>query len=151
MGIEEIPQASGTERNKNAAERARQEDGWANELLEKQEAAARAAALQETSILSPEKAAAKAEAENELQALREKVAADKAKRAIVAAQVRALRNIVGETPLEGANAAQTEKAVADLKTAEAELRDLDVATLMSEQKLAAREADYRKDFPETVN
>ncbi len=158
MGTSEMPPISATERNLNAAGRAQADDSWATEILAAQEATTKKAAsvevtdveVEEISTENLDNVARKAAAEAELQDLREKVAADKAKRAIVSASVKVLTAMVG-SPSAGENAAETARMIQDLKTAQNELRDLDVATLMSEQKLAAREADYRKDFPETLN
>lgn len=158
MGTPEMPPISATDRNLNAVGRAQADDLWATELLAAQEAASKKAAsvevtdveVEEISTENLDNVARKAAAEAELQDLREKVAADKAKRAIVSASVKALTTMVGG-PSAGENAVETAKMIQDLKTAQNELRDLDVAMLMSEQKLAAREADYRKDFPETLN
>ncbi len=138
-----IPQASNTERGAHAAERKQADREWIQQVNEE-------TVVAETAPVSPENLAAKTAAEAELQTLREEVAADKARRAIVAAKVKGLMGMVN-SPAAGEDPAETAKMVGDLKAAQTELRDLDVATLMSEQKLAAREADYRKDFPETLN
>ena len=157
MGMETIPVPSNTERNRNAAGRAQMDDAWAEQLNGEASVKTKEAPVEVTDIYAEvvstenlDNVARKAEVQAELQTLQESVAVEKAKRAIVASKVKALLGMVN-SPVAGENAAETGKMIEDLKTAQGELRDLDVTMLRAEQSLATREADYRRDFPEVVN
>jgi|GEM_PF-5522084 len=144
MGMEEMPQLLSDDKKFKAANRAQADKEWAAQVTDE------TLVTEEAPAVNPERVAAKATAEAELQALQAKVAAEKVKRAMAAARVKALAAIVNG-PEMGEDAAMTGKAVEELKAAQIELRDADVKVLRSEQSLNAREAEYRKDFPESVN